>query len=78
MNIERLVEAAKEIDSLSVKQEEKSKRMQELARLCKDASEKDDQVEIRKLQAESRSLNITVIDFGGAVNRLRKALKSRK
>jgi len=78
MNIDKLVDAAKEIDVLSLKQEQKSKRMQELARLCREASEKGDELEIRKLQAESRSLNVSVVDFGGAINKLRKALKARK
>ncbi len=78
MNIEKLVAAAKEIDRISILQEEKTKRYQELARQSKEAHENGDQAKIRKVQDESRQLSITVIDFGNAINDLRKALKARK
>ncbi len=77
MNIDKLIEAAKEIDRLSVLQEQKTKRYQELSTLVRLASEKGDELEVRNLQMEARRVGLTVTDFGDAVVRLRKALHPR-
>lgn len=76
MNIENLIEAAKEIDMLSKKQEEKTKKLQELASQARKV--RAGGINHQRIIAESRSISSTVICFGDAVNRLRKALKQRK
>lgn len=75
MNIEKLIEAAKEIDRLSQLQEQKSKSILEIARNVKEAYENGDQLTVRNLQAKSRELQCNVVDFGNAILELRKALK---
>ena len=77
MNIEKLVAAAKEIDRLAVKQEERTRDLQRIASLVQKAHASGDKDEVRRLQKESTSIHIHVIDFGGAVSDLRKALKSK-
>ena len=68
----RLVEAAKKIDALSVKQEQRTKAWQELAR---DARKPDaDRKEINRRRSELDASR--VIDFGNAISELRQALKS--
>lgn len=76
MNIDKLITAAKEIDRLSILQEEKSRKLMEIARMVKEAYENGDDSKVRRLQAESRNIH-GVIDFGGAINDLRKALRAK-
>lgn len=77
MNIERLVAAAKAIDRKAALQEERSTRFQELASMARKAHESGDKRELQKIQTESRHLSCTVVDFGDAINELRRALKAR-
>lgn len=75
MNIEKLVAAAKELDRLCIKSEARSKRFSELAtaaRKCMAGS-----IEHKHLQDECRELGCTVVDYGDALNALRRALKAR-
>lgn len=74
MNIEKLVAAAKEIDRLSRLQEIRSSRYQELATMARAASDPN---ELRQIQAESRGHGCQVVDFGNAINDLRKALRAK-
>lgn len=72
MNIEKLIEAAKEIDALAAKQEERTKAFQQLAR---DAKAGIDRKEIDRRKSE---LDVCrVVDFGTAIERLRYALRAK-
>lgn len=73
MNIEKLIESAKEIDRLAQKQEERARRFGELAARARKA----DPEELRRIQDESRSLSGTVVDYGDALIALRRALKAK-
>lgn len=77
MNIEKLIAAAQEIDRKSLLQEQRSKQLQQIALLVRKASDADDKNEVRRLQDEYRNMSITVVDFGGCINELRRALKAR-
>ncbi len=78
MDIDALVEAAKEIDRKAALSEARSRRFGELATLARKAG--PNSPELRQIQAESRELSRTVVDFGDAVSALREALhrKPRK
>jgi hypothetical protein len=75
MDVEALIEAAKEIDRKAELAEARSRRFQELARLAR--AVEPDGPEHRRIQAESRELSRTVVDFGDAIADLRAALRRR-
>lgn len=75
MNIERLIEAAKEIDRKAALQEERSARGRELARMARHVE--PDGPEHRRIKAEARELGRTVVDFGDPINALRAALRAK-
>lgn len=75
MDIDRLIAAAKEIDRLSQKQEDRTKRLRELAAAARKVEPRSK--EHLRIIAESRGISGTVVNFGDAVNELRKALKAR-
>ena len=67
----KLIEAAKKIDSLGIKQERRAKAWQQLAI---DAKKPDaDRMEIERRRNELVASG--VIDFGNAIEELRQALK---
>lgn len=72
--IENLIKAARRIDDLAIKQEQRTKEWKELAT---DARKPDaDRVEI--LKRKKRLDSIGVIDFSSAVQELRIALRAIK
>lgn len=68
----KLVEAAKKIDELSIKQEQRTKAWQELARDARKPSADRKEIERRKSELDASR----VIDFGNAIAELRQALKA--
>ena len=77
MNIEKLVEAAKEIDRLCVLQDERTRRLAQLASQARTYSAAGNAIALRAVQNEARDLSVTVVDFGNAINDLRRALKAK-
>lgn len=77
MNLDKLIEAAKEIDRLAKLQEERSKKLQQLASKARKYSDEGRIFELRAVQSEAKMLSITVVDFSNAINDLRRALKAR-
>jgi hypothetical protein len=75
MNIEKLVAAAKKIDELAARQDSKTKRYAELASAARKVIPHSP--EHMTLQDEAKGMATTVIDFGGAINELRRALKAK-
>ena len=74
MNIEKLIAAAKEIDRLAEKQSAKTQQLIDLAAAAR-AAENDEH--LRHIQRQQREISSTVVDYGNAINALRKALKAR-
>lgn len=77
MNIEKLVAAAQEIERLCVLQEERTKRLAQLASQAKRYSEAGNAIALRAVQSEARMMGCQVTDFGDAINDLRRALKAK-
>ncbi|MBZ4187188.1 hypothetical protein K7B09_12740 [Thermomonas sp. RSS23] len=75
MDVDAVIAAAKEIDRKASLQEARAMRFGELAALARKAAPGSD--ELRRIQSESRELSRTVIDFGGAVDALRLALRKK-
>ena len=73
MNIDKLIAAAKRIDELAKIQEERSKAFQQLAMDARDGLDRKE-INSRKLALDS----VRVVDFGGAIYDLRRALRARK
>lgn len=70
MNIEKLIAAAREIDRLAVVQESKTKALSDLANASKGLTTEERQKRLKQID------NNTVVDFGGAIAKLRAALHS--
>jgi tRNA A37 threonylcarbamoyladenosine modification protein TsaB len=69
MNIESLIDAAKEIDALAIKQEKRSEAFQQLAIDARNG------LNYKEVQRRKNELDPSkVIDFGNAIRRLRNAL----
>ena len=75
MDIGALVAAAQEIDRKAALQEARAARYGELAAMARNAE--PNSPEHRRIQAESRELGRTVVDFGDAIAALRAALRSK-
>lgn len=75
MDIDALIEAAKEIDRKAHLQELRSKRFAELAAMARTVE--PNSAEHRRIVAESREIGRTVVDFGDAVAALRAALRMK-
>ena len=73
MNIEKLIEAAKEIDSLACKQEARTKAWSDLARDARNGGVLRSDIMRRRRELDE----CVVIDFGTAINKLRAALQGR-
>jgi hypothetical protein len=68
----KLIEAAKKIEELSVKQEQRTKAWQELARDARNPNIDRKEIDCRKSELDASR----VIDFGNAIAELRHALKA--
>lgn len=75
MDVDALIAAAREIDRKAELQEQRAKRYQELAAMARKAE--PDSQELRRIQQESRELGRTVVDFGDAIDALRRALRAK-
>ena len=75
MDIDALIEAAKEIDRKAALSEARTKRWGELAMLARKVE--PGSLEHRKIQNESRELSRTVVDIGDAISALRLALRRK-
>jgi len=73
MNIEKLIAAAKRIDELAKIQEDRSKTFQQLAMEARSGLDRKE-INSRKAALDS----VRVVDFGGAIDDLRRALRARK
>lgn len=73
MNIEKLIEAAKEIDSLAAKQEARTKAWSDLARDAR----KTDAVRSDIIRRRRELDECEVVDFSTAIDNLRTALRGR-
>jgi hypothetical protein len=74
MDVDKLIAAAKEIDRLAKLQEERSKQLQVLAGLARNARTEQ---ELQDIQHKSRNMGVVVTDYGDAIGALRRALKAR-
>jgi hypothetical protein len=73
MNVEKLIAAAKKIDTLAEKQEARTKAWQQLASDARKPGADRHDIDRRR-----RELDATrVIDFGNAINELRQALRAK-
>lgn len=68
----KLIDAAKKIDELSIKQEKRTKAWQELARDARKPDANRKEIERRRSELDASR----VIDFGNAIAELRQALKA--
>ncbi len=73
MDVDALIAAAREIDRKAELQEQRTRRWCELAAMARKA----DPDELRRIQAESRELARTVVEFGDPINALRRALRAK-
>jgi len=75
MDIDALIAAAKEIDRKAGLKEERSIRYQELAEMARKVVTGSREHE--QIKREARHLSTTVIDYGDALNDLRRALRKK-
>lgn len=73
MDIDALIEAAREIDRSANRGEQRTKRLGGLARMARDAGPD----ELRRIQQESRDISRTAVDLGGPIAALRRALRAK-
>ena len=73
MDVDALIAAAREIDRKAELQEQRTRRWCELAAMARKA----DQDDLLRVQAESRELARTVVDFGDPIEALRRALRAK-
>jgi hypothetical protein len=76
IDIDKLIEAAFEIDRKVKLQEDRLRQLQDLARQARTVAQ--DSPEHRRIKAQASQIQITVVDFGDAINQLRIALKTIK
>lgn len=75
MDVDALIAAAREIDRKAELQEQRAKRYGELAAMAHKAE--PGSRELMQIQAESREIGRTVVDFGDAIEALRRALRAK-
>jgi hypothetical protein len=75
MDIDALIAAAREIDRKAELQEQRAGRFVELAAMARKAE--PGSRELMHIQAESRELGRTVVDFGDPIEALRRALRAK-